>query len=54
VILHETENENAWSGVSLKPVAGCPMFHVKPPQYVTSDLVGFVRDRLEVHNHGGH
>jgi hypothetical protein len=54
VILHETNGEHTWSGVSLKPVAGCPVFHMKPPRYITSELVGFVRDRLEVHNHGGH
>ena len=54
VVLHETKTENAWSGVSLKPVAECPMFPVTPPQYVTADLVSFVKDHLEVHNHRGH
>jgi hypothetical protein len=54
VILHETEGEQAWSGVSLKPVAVRPMFRMTPPHYVTSELANFVRDRLQVHNHRGH
>jgi hypothetical protein len=54
VILHETNGEQAWSGVSLKPVAGRPMFYVTPPRYVTPELAGFVRDTLKVHHHRGH
>jgi hypothetical protein len=54
VILHEANGEHAWSGVSLKPVATRPTFYMKPPQYVTSALVNFVRDSVEVHNHRGH
>jgi hypothetical protein len=54
VILHVTGGELAWSGVSLKPVAVRPMFNMTPPHYVTSELVGFVRDRLEILNHRGH
>ncbi|MGO9124776.1 MAG: hypothetical protein ACLP6G_07785 [Terriglobales bacterium] len=54
VILHETKSEHAWSGVSLKPVAGRPVFPMTPPQYVTAELVEFVRDSLlEVHHHRG-
>jgi len=53
VILHETKS-GAWSGVSLKPVATRPTFPMKPPQYVTAELVNFVRDGLGVHKHRGH
>jgi hypothetical protein len=54
VILHETNGEHAWSGVSLKPVARRPIFHMKPPQYVTPDLANFVRDSLKIHDHRAH
>jgi hypothetical protein len=53
VILHETKS-GAWSGVSLKPVATRPTFPMKPPQYVTAELVNFVRDGLGVHKRRGH
>jgi hypothetical protein len=53
VILHETKS-GAWSGVSLKPVATRPTFPMKPPQYVTAELVNFARDGLGVHKHRGH
>jgi hypothetical protein len=36
----------AWQGVSLKPVAGCPVFQVTSPQYVTPEIVEFVRRTL--------
>ncbi len=43
VILHDSTDQVAWTNVSLKPVAGKPMFRIRPPQYVTSELVEFVR-----------
>lgn len=47
VILHDLKNvERAWSGVSLRPVAGKPTFHIVPPTYVTHQIVEFVRNRL--------
>jgi len=46
VILHETNGEKVWSGVSLKPVATRPIFAMKPPQYVTTEVVNFVKGRL--------
>ena len=46
VILHDGTHQVAWTNVSLKPVAGKPMFHIRPPQYVTSELVEFVRNKL--------
>ncbi len=42
VILHERAGA-AWSGVSLKAVAGRPVFAISPPPYVTSQIVEFVR-----------
>jgi hypothetical protein len=48
VILHDSADQVAWSNVSLKPVAGKPMFRIRPPQYVTPELVEFVRQRLGV------
>ncbi|MGC2111549.1 MAG: hypothetical protein WA655_18680, partial [Candidatus Korobacteraceae bacterium] len=47
VILHEESGSIAWSNVSLKPVANRPMFHIRPPKYVTPDLLEFVRGRLQ-------
>jgi molybdopterin-guanine dinucleotide biosynthesis protein len=37
-----------WEGVSLQPIAGRPVFRVRPPQYVTPEIVAFVRERLQV------
>lgn len=36
----------AWKQVSLKPVATRPTFAIQPPQYVTPEVVEFVRARL--------
>lgn len=46
VILHESAGDPAWSNVSLKPIAGKPVFRITPPQYVTPQLVAFVRAQL--------
>lgn len=46
VILHRTENTPQWESVSLKPVAGRPFFFITPPNYVTPEIVSFVRGRL--------
>jgi hypothetical protein len=48
VILHEGRSKVAWQGVSLKPVAGRPIFQIEPPVYVTKAVVDFVRRRLEL------
>jgi hypothetical protein len=45
VILHET-GRTAWDGVSLKPVASRPIFHIRPPEYVTEEIVKFVRAKI--------
>jgi hypothetical protein len=48
VILHGTsENgETHWQAVSLKPVAGRPVFRISPPLYVTPEIVEYVRSRI--------
>ena len=49
VILHapeRTDAKPAWHGVSLKPVGRRPIFHIYPPEYVTSEIVEFVRKKL--------
>jgi hypothetical protein len=46
VILHDAGNSPAWQSVSLKPVAERPIFRIKPPSYVTSEIVDFVRPKL--------
>ncbi|MBB5316704.1 hypothetical protein [Tunturibacter empetritectus] len=35
-----------WKGVSLKLVEGTPVLPIRPPIYVTDEVVGFVRRRL--------
>ncbi|HEV3307361.1 MAG TPA: hypothetical protein VGZ91_13060 [Candidatus Sulfotelmatobacter sp.] len=42
VILHDRDGA-AWQGISLKPVAGRPVFRITPPPYVTAEIVEFVR-----------
>ncbi len=48
IIVHESEDGAAeWENVSLKPVANKPVFRIAPPQYVTSEIVEFVRTKLD-------
>jgi hypothetical protein len=35
-----------WQGVSLRPVAGQPHFAVRGPDFLTAEVVDFVRQRL--------
>jgi molybdopterin-guanine dinucleotide biosynthesis protein len=48
VILHHGSRiaGSAWQDVSLKPVAGRPVFRITPPPYVTPEIVEFVRNSL--------
>jgi len=46
VVLHSHRNDPAWSNVSLKPIASRPIFYIQPPNYVPSELVQFVRERM--------
>ena len=47
LILHANSEASVWQGVSLKPVADRPTFRINPPQYVTNELIDFVRSRIE-------
>jgi|SRR5579864_5130060 len=47
VLLHEHDNgKPQWKGISLKLLKGKPVFAVKPPQYVSQELVQWVRSRF--------
>jgi hypothetical protein len=46
VILHAKQDRPAWTGISLKPVAGQPIFEIHPPEYVTKEIVEFVRMKV--------
>ena len=41
-----TSDKAAWTGISLKPVAGRPIFEIHPPEYVTPEIVEFVRSKV--------
>ncbi len=49
VVLHTAKHAEAlpaWKDVSLKLLQGKKVFPITPPEYVTQDLVGFVRERM--------
>ncbi|MGE5083092.1 MAG: hypothetical protein ACM3ND_09340 [Acidobacteriota bacterium] len=46
VILHHNAADTAWQAVSLKPVASQPIFRITPPDYVTPEIVSYVRSKL--------
>ena len=48
VLLHDTgeSTDPVWKRVSLKPAATQPIFRIQPPEYITPDVVEFVRRRL--------
>jgi hypothetical protein len=48
VILHDGDGRPAWHGVSLKVLEGRPMFRVRPPEYVTPEIVEFMKGKLAV------
>src|SRR5579862_1667465 len=52
VILHQeaASQPSMWQGVSLKPVAGRPVFSITPPLYVTPEIVHFVRSNIRGKN----
>jgi hypothetical protein len=49
VLLHTAENSEqpAWKQVSLKPVAKRPTFKIQPPNYVTPEVVEYIRTHLD-------
>jgi hypothetical protein len=46
IILHRQTDTPVWESVSLETVAGRPRFIIEPPNYVTPEIVAFVRERL--------
>jgi hypothetical protein len=46
VILHEAPDAPSWQAVSLKPVKDRPIFRITPPEYITPEMVTFVRSGL--------
>jgi hypothetical protein len=48
VLLHAARNLNnpSWKQVSLKPVANRPTFAIHPPNYITPEVVEFVRAHI--------
>ena len=46
LILHDCEGLPQWRQLSLKPVAGKPVFRIKPPAYITDEIVRFVAAKL--------
>jgi hypothetical protein len=48
VLLHASPDSPnpTWERVSLKPVINRPTFAIRPPQYITPEVVDFVRTRL--------
>jgi len=50
IILHGNRNgretENGWNGISLASFAEKPVFQIRPPNYVTTEIAEFVRSRL--------
>ena len=46
VVLHDSTNQAAWTNISLKPVAGKPVFRITPPPYVTAEMIEFLKSRL--------
>ncbi len=46
LIVHDSPRGPAWNSVSMKPLAVRPVFRIAPPDYVTTEIVDFVRSRL--------
>jgi hypothetical protein len=46
VVLHDDAEGAKWSEVSLAQVQGKPVFRIHPPEYVTRQLVEFVKKQL--------
>lgn len=46
VVLHDGTMPPEWKNVSLKPVAGKPVFRISPPSYITPEVIEFVRQRI--------
>jgi len=47
VILHQKPGVPRWQSVSLKPVASRPIFRISAPNYITPEIVDYVRARMD-------
>ena len=48
VLLHQSaDSASRWERVSLNAVSARPTFSIQPPEYVTAEVVNFVRERLK-------
>jgi len=50
VILHQSPGQTHWTAVSLKPVNNRPLFRITAPNYVTPEIVDYVRSTLRTEN----
>jgi molybdopterin-guanine dinucleotide biosynthesis protein len=50
VILHGSSKKAAWNGVSLESVTGKSTFTIQPPNYLTPEIVEFLRGKLGTEN----
>ncbi|SRR6266536_1085361 len=48
VLLNNGKGKAKWDGISLEHLSGRPVFPIQPPEYVTPEIVGFVRERLKL------
>lgn len=48
VLIRSTELEPHWAGVSAKLLEKKPTFAIRPPEYVTDEIAGFVREGIKV------
>lgn len=46
VILHESDADPRWTNISLRPIAGKPVFRITPPRYVTLEIAQFVKGKI--------
>jgi len=46
ILLHTSNTRPQWSDVSLKLLAGKTIFRITPPDYVTTEIVEWVRQRI--------
>lgn len=51
VLLHgdRISEKISWAKTTLTPVAGRPTFGIHPPEYVTAEIVEFIRERLRTY-----
>lgn len=46
----DIDRQFMWDGVSLKLIEGKPVFRITPPEYVTAEVVRFLRDKIRSQN----